>query len=105
MHNENLDLTTVKDPKGNHVLIPADYLEAKNRSYFGYIQETLTAPAFMLDIASIGIYYFKLINWQVNFMVQTRLNGSYFIVEECIENPTEDFVMDLLNKGGITSFD
>ena len=37
-------------------------------------------------------------------MVHTRREGHCFIVEDCVENPTEDFVSNLLKKGSITSF-
>ena len=103
MQTCNPGLTIVKDPQGNSIVIPSKYLDSVS-IYSGFIKEILTDPSYMINIACEGIYFFKLINWQINCMVHTRREGHCFIVEDCVENPTEDFVSNLLKKGSITSF-
>jgi len=50
------------------------------------------------------IYFFRLISWEVNILVEVCLREKDFVVQSCQENPSTEYISSLLKKGDLFSF-
>ena len=91
------------DPLGNTIQIPEGISEECTRK-ITEISEVITTPNFMIRERGEKMYFFRLIAWHINMMVEVCLRENDFVVASCQENPSADFISLLLTKGNLISF-
>jgi len=96
-------IKSVQGPKGHQILIPSDFSIENTSIDIHAVTKTIISPAFMI-INNNEIYFIKLIDWNRNLMVRTFALGSAFVITDCIENPSIQFLVMLLKKGQLISF-
>lgn len=90
------------DPLGNLVQLPMIFSNC-GRDY-DEICQVITAPSFIIFIKHEKLYFFRLIDWETNIVVEASLFDEQFVVSNWTENPTTEFVSNLLQKGSLISF-
>lgn len=93
----------LRDPLGHHIQLPAPLSTISTREYDD-ISQVITTPAFVIKEQNQKLYFFRMINWELNIMVQAQLIGNLFIAIACVENPTVELISRLLKKGSLISF-
>jgi hypothetical protein len=89
----------LSDPLGNTVVVPAIILNSEDGRCYNDIKIVITDPAFVIEIKKEELYFFRLIDFGINILVEAKMKNSVFSVEACIENPTTEYIADLLKKG------
>jgi hypothetical protein len=93
----------LRDPLGNTIQIPAGVLDHCSRD-IADISTVITAPSFIIREREEKIYFFKLITWKINMLVEACLQENDFVVQSCQENPSTEYISSLLKKGNLISF-
>lgn len=97
------NLKPLRDPLGNNILFPLHQVKVLQENY-SQISEVITSPAFLISEKNKKLYFFRLISENINLLVEADFVGRTFIVKTCIENPSAEYVSDLLKKGALLSF-
>lgn len=93
----------LRDPLGNNVYIIPWFLTEAFRDY-ARLEQIIKDPAFAIRIKNEAIYFFKLVDEDVNMVIETKFFKEELIATDCIENPTVAYISNLLKKGGLVSF-
>lgn len=93
---------TIFDPLGNAVQLPLIFSTC-GRDY-NDISQVIVAPSFIIQVRDEKLYFFRLITWETNIVVEACLCSEVFLVNNWIENPTKEYVSCLLQKGSLISF-
>ena len=65
----------------------------------------ITSPAFIIQLGPETLYYFRIIDWEMNMLIATKTDQAWYEAESCIQKPASDYISQLLKKGGrVTSF-
>ena len=98
-----LGTRTLLDPLGNKILIPASVAK-KGVQKLNDIRHVVTSPAFIIKIRDEKLYFFRLIGWETNMLVEVDVQKKQHIIQNFIENPSVDYISRLLVKGALISF-
>jgi hypothetical protein len=105
-HIQGIDMFIAKllhDPLGNTIQIPGNVSQNCCRDIHE-ITRVITSPAFIIKERNQKIYFFKLVAWEVNVLVEVRFQKKHFVVSCCQENPSAEYISTLLKKGSLVSF-
>ena len=92
-------LKSLSDPFGHTIMI-----SEKNR-HCASTEMLITSPAFIIQLGSEQLYYFRIIDWEMNMLIATKTDQAWYEAESCIQKPASDYISQLLKKGGrVTSF-
>lgn len=87
-------LKCITDPLGHTIFISS--LNGKCESP----EILITDPTFIIKLGYEELYYFRLIDWEVNMLVASKSKHQWFMAETCMQQPTADSISLLLRKGG-----
>ena len=97
------NLKPLKDPLGNKIRFPLE-LNVSQRSY-SEIMRVITEPTFLIkEKKKKKMYFFRLINVNINLLVEVQTGGRTFVIKSCVENPSVEYIATLLRKGSLSSF-
>lgn len=94
----------VHDPLGHQIHFPPSFFYSKTARGYDELIHVITDPAFIILVKKEAIYFFRLIDPDINLVIETKANNDYFLATDCIENPTVGYISSLLKKGGLISF-
>jgi hypothetical protein len=92
------------DPLGNTVVVPDIILNSDKCRSYNDLKIVITDPAFVIKVNREELYLFRFIDFGINILVKAKAKDLVFFVEACIENPTTEYVADLLRKGVLTVY-
>ena len=97
--NTMATLKCLTDPLGHTIMI------SKINGQCNSPEKLITSPAFIIQLGSEQLYYFRIIDWEMNMLIATKTNQAWYEAESCIQKPASDYISQLLKKGGrVTSF-
>lgn len=94
----------LSDPFGNTIVVPGVILNNENCRSFEEIRKVITDPAFVIQIHKHELYFFRLIDMGVNILVIAKVEKLVFLVKTCMQNPTPEYISELLRKGALFPF-
>src|SRR3954469_13325904 len=101
----NNEARKVVDPLGNTVVIlPGTGMGGKalqDPDIFDDIPTVIQRPAMMIDVREPerALYYFRSIGWNSTILLATRQLDDHWEIFECIKNPPNETLSDLMRKG------
>jgi hypothetical protein len=93
----------IRDPLGNLIQVPHHSSCSTFKLSLHDIRQVVTSPAFIIQIGLNELYFFRLLDWELNLMVEVKANNKEYIVNGCTVNPSVEFISSLLEKGKLTS--
>jgi hypothetical protein len=93
----------LRDPLGNTIRFPLQLLKLLQLRY-AELSKVITAPDYVINEKNSKLYFFRLINYEINMLVEAKYGEKEFVVNACIVNPTTEYVSGLLRKGALLSF-
>jgi hypothetical protein len=96
-------LKPLRDPLGNNILFPLQQMKFSQENYAD-MSKVITSPAFLISEKNKKLYFFRLIDKNINLLVEAHFIGKTFVVKTCMENPSAEYVSGLLRKGALLSF-
>ena len=87
-------LKCLTDPLGHTIFIST--FEGKCESP----EKIITNPAFIIQLGVEQLYYFRIIDWEMNMLVASKTDHSWYMAESCVQQPATDYISMLLKKGG-----
>ena len=93
----------LRDPLGNDIRLPLWMFLYSDHDY-NIFSQIITEPAFIIRVKDESLYFIRLINWNVNMLLEVKLIENEFVVSSYIENPTTEYISDLLKSGSLISF-
>jgi hypothetical protein len=94
----------VHDPLGHRIYFLPSFFYSKTTRKFDELVPVITDPAFVITVKKKALYFFKLIDPDINLVIETKARNGHFHAINCIENPTVGYISSLLEKGGLISF-
>lgn len=94
---------TIQDPLGNQVRLNPDMLN-NDESFSGQLQEIVSSPSFVIQVTNKSLYFIRKVNPDLNILVEARYIESSYVIHSLINNPTVQYISDLLNKGNLIAF-
>lgn len=91
------------DPLGHTIFIPSA-ISMQTYYKLNDIRNVVTSPTFIIRAGDDRLFFFRLIDWKVNMLVEVQMQKQQYIVYNCMENPSVDYVSMLLKKGPLISF-
>lgn len=58
------------------------------------------SPAFIIQLGFEELYYFRMIEWEMNMLIASKTDHAWFVAESVMQQPTTDYISLLLKKGG-----
>jgi hypothetical protein len=101
---QTTQLKTITDPLGHKLIINPNLYSADVCKDFEEVAQVILSPDFIITVKQEANYYFRLLEWEMNIVIESKLIDGNFIAEKTIVNPTTDFVSGLLKKGMLTTF-
>ena len=98
-----LNTIPLKDPLGHTIHIPKGIFKKCCRGY-KEIKRVITAPAFLIQEREKKMYFIRLVDRNVNILVEVSCEDDSFTVLSCMQNPTPSYISTLLKKGSLISF-
>ena len=103
MANEEL---IVKDPLGNDVILRQILCEKHLSVVEGDIYDdfvtVIQKPALLIELTDQPIpelCYYRSIGWHITLMIMVRKTGDGWEAYHCLDNPTPQFISELLARG------
>ena len=93
----------LQDPLGHAVLLSPTLLGKEDWSIEDIVK-VITTPAFLIDERQEVLYFFRLLEENVNLMVEAKASPDGFVVAKYAINPSVESISVLLNKGRLISF-
>jgi hypothetical protein len=93
----------LRDPLGNTIRFPLQLLKLLRMQY-AEMSKVITSPDYIINEKNNTLYFFRLINYEINMLIEAKYGEKEFVVKACIENPTTEYVSGLLEKGALLSF-
>ena len=87
-------LKSLSDPFGHTIMI------SETNGHCASTEMLITSPAFIIQLGSEQIYYFRIIDWEMNMLIANKTDLKVFVAESCIQKPASDYITQLLNNGG-----
>ena len=87
-------LKYLSDPLGHTIMI------CTMNGHCNSTEKLITKPAFIIQLGPEELYYFRIIDREMNMQKATKTDQAWFVAEACIQKPTSDYISLLLNKGG-----
>lgn len=94
---------TIRDPLGNLIQVPPQSSCSIFKRSLDDIRQVVTSPAFIIQIGLSELYFFRLLDWELNLMVVVKAKGTRFIVDGYTINPSVELISSLLEKGKLIS--
>ena len=92
-------LKSLSDPFGHTIMI------SETNGHCASTEMLITSPAFIIQLGPETLYYFRIIDWEMNMLIATKTDQAWYEAESCIQKPASDYISQLLKKGGrVTSF-
>jgi hypothetical protein len=95
---------TIQDPFGNTIHIPERFLKLSACKKIENIRKTITAPAFVIKVGAMSMYFFRLVQSNENVMIEVRFRETVFQIKKCTINPLPDQISRILGKGELIRF-
>ena len=92
--NAMATLKCLTDPLGHTIMI------SKINGQCNSPEKLITSPAFIIQLGSEQLYYFRIIDWEMNMLIANKTDLKVFVAESCIQKPASDYITQLLNNGG-----
>lgn len=94
----------ILDPLGNWIQFSASFFNQRKPRLFDELKPVIARPSFVISVKGEGLYFFRLINPDVNVLIETRANNGDYIAVDYVENPSVSYISSLLQKGSLLSF-
>lgn len=91
------------DPFGKVILIPS-VLARKSGQKLNDIRHVITSPAFIINVRDEKFYFFRLTSHDTNMLVEVHCKKEQLVVQKLLENPSVEYILILLKKGALISF-
>ncbi len=92
-------LKCLTDPLGHSIFISTFSGQCESP------EKLITNPTFIIQLGFEELYYFRMIEWEMNMLIASKNDHAKFVAESIIQQPTTDYISILLKKGGrVTSF-
>lgn len=98
----------IADPLNNKVLVEKKFSEQIKLSGMDNVtlpEEVITDPAYIIEVPSQALFYFKPIDWDMNLLIEAEAIEGVFVARHFKENPSVDYIAQLLKKGRLFRFD
>lgn len=94
----------MQDPFGHMITVPPALLSGSKIRTLHQIREVVTSPSYMIRVHEEALYFFRLLDWDVNILVEAEAENGSFVVKSCSQNPSTEYISGLLKKGGLIAF-
>jgi hypothetical protein len=94
----------VKDPRGNKVYLISSFLGGEVPRDYSDLRRVIEEPAYAIEIREEAIYFFRMLEDDLNMVIETKFFKEELIATGCMENPGVGYVSELLKKGALISF-
>jgi hypothetical protein len=95
---------TLTDPIGHKLIVNPRLYTADGCKDFEEVAQIILSPDFIITIKEEANYYFRLLEWEMNIVIEAKEINGYFVAEKSLLNPTSEYVSDLLKEGMLTTF-
>ena len=95
--------TRFTDPLGNKILLDEDFhndYNLKERE----VKQIIETPAFLIQIGIDQLFYFRLLGWEKNFLLQADFKDGKYKAGNILEGPSVEKISSLLKEGRLISF-
>ena len=92
------------DPLGNTIHFLPSFFDRGTPRIFEEIRPVITHPSFVILEKGKALYFFRLLNEDVNLLIETRKDNGDYLAIDCIENPSVDYISSLLQRGSLFCF-
>ena len=90
----------ITDILGNTVFITPYFFDRGGYSY-DEIKNVLTNPAYIIEVRGKALYFYSPFDFGKNILFELVLKDNYYLTAGCINNPSKEYTMHLLSKGGL----
>jgi hypothetical protein len=95
---------TATDPLGRTIFIPPSMLSQEGCSNYQDIKKIISSPSYIIEGREKELFIFRLLEWELNILIEVKQTNNAFVAERCIANPSAPYIAQLLRKGVLTSF-
>lgn len=98
----------LEDPLHHSVLLKDNRAQGGDDDWaenvFSEYQKVIKTPAFLIEGTSEDLYYFRQTDWESTLLIEAKGEDGLFIARNFVENPTVEYVAQLLKKGTLKCF-